>query len=334
MPRKARIDAPGALHHIIARGIARKKVFNDDVDRDFFLERLGTIVQESQTQCYAWALIPNHFHLLFKTGATPIATVMKRLLTGYAMHYNRRHNRFGHLFQNRYKSILCQEENYLLELVRYIHLNPLRAGLAADMKALDQYAYSGHSVLMGRIKAEWQNTVYIAGMFDVQLSTARRRYRAFVQKGIADGKRDDLVGGGLIRSAGGWAAVKVLRRADDFKKGDERILGDGDFVQSVLSEAKETYERKYRLTAKGVGLDDIANRVAEIIGIDPNQVWSRGKQPAAVQARSLLCYWATNDLGISQSALSKKLELSPSAVSLSVARGRELVKKYKYSIEN
>ena len=143
-----------------------------------------------------------------------------------------------------------------------------------------------------------------------------------------------MVGGGLIRSAGRWAAVKVLRRADDFQKGDERILGDGDFVQSVLSEAKETYKRKYRLTAKGVGLDDIANRVAEIIGIDPNQVWSRGKQPAAVQARSLLCYWATNDLGISQSALSKKLELSPSAVSLSVARGRELVKKYKYSIEN
>jgi putative transposase len=79
MPRKARIDAPGALHHIIARGIARKKVFDDDVDRDFFLERLCAIVQESQTQCYAWALIPNHFHLLLKTGATPIATVMKRL---------------------------------------------------------------------------------------------------------------------------------------------------------------------------------------------------------------------------------------------------------------
>jgi REP-associated tyrosine transposase len=106
MPRKARIDAPGALHHIIARGIALKKVCDDDSDRDFFLERLAMVVRESQTQCFAWALIPNHFHLLFETGATPIATVMKRLLTGYAMHYNRRHNRIGHLFQNRYKSIL------------------------------------------------------------------------------------------------------------------------------------------------------------------------------------------------------------------------------------
>jgi putative transposase len=334
MPRKARIDAPGALHHIIARGIARKKVFDDDVDRDFFLERLGTIVQESRTRCFAWALIPNHFHLLLKTGAIPIATVMKRLLTGYAMRYNRRHKRFGHLFQNRYKSILCQEDSYLLELVRYIHLNPLRAGLVDDMKALDRYAYSGHSVLMGRVKAEWQDTAYIAGLFDGQLSNARRRYRSFVQKGIADGKRDDLVGGGLIRSVGGWTAVKALRKTDAFQKGDERILGDGDFVQSVLVEAKEAYERKYRLAANGLSLDEIACRAAKIIGIDPKQAWARGKQPKVVQARSLLCYWATNELGISQSALSKKLEMSPSAISLSVVRGRELVSKHNYSIEN
>lgn len=334
MPRKARIDAPGALHHIIARGIARKKVFDDDADRDFFLERLGMIIQESQTQCFAWALIPNHFHLLLKTGATPIATVMKRLLTGYAMHYNRRHKRYGHLFQNRYKSILCQEDTYLLELIRYIHLNPLRAKLVADMKGLDRYAYSGHSVLMGKVKAEWQNTEYVTRLFDKQLSTARRRYRAFVQKGIVEGKRDDLVGGGLIRSVGGWAAVRELRKAKAFQKGDERILGDGDFVKSVLSEAKEAFERKFRLKEKGIDLDYIANKAAEIIGIDPTLVWSKGRQSKVVQARSLLCYWATEELGVSQSVLSKRLALAPSAISLSVVRGRELVRKYKYNINN
>ena len=334
MPRKARIDAPGALHHIIARGIARKKVFDDDVDRDFFLERLGIIVQESQTQCFAWALIPNHFHLLLKTGAIPIATVMKRLLTGYAMRYNRRHKRFGHLFQNRYKSILCQEDTYLLELIRYIHLNPLRAKLVADMKALDRYPYGGHSMLMGKVKAAWQNTEYVTGLFDQHLSTARHRYRAFVQKGIAQGQRDDLVGGGLIRSVGGWAAVKALRKANTFQKGDERILGDGDFVQSVLFKAKEAYERKYRLKAKGIDLNFIAGKAAEIIGIDPTFVWSKGKQPKIVQARSLLCYWATNELGVSQSTLSKMFELSPSSVSLSVVRGGKLVRKYKYTLEN
>jgi len=129
MPRKARIDAPGALHHIIVRGIERRKIFYDDNDRDNFLNRLGVILIESQTPCFAWALIPNRLHLLLRTGVAPIATVMRRLLTGYAVSFNRRHRRHGQLFQNRYKSILCQEDPYLIELVRYIHLNPLRAGL-------------------------------------------------------------------------------------------------------------------------------------------------------------------------------------------------------------
>ncbi len=98
MPRKARIDAPGALHHIICRGIERRKIFDDDVDRDNFLERLGNILIETSTPCYSWALIPNHFHLLLRTGNVAISTVMRRLLTGYAVSYNRRHRRTGHLF--------------------------------------------------------------------------------------------------------------------------------------------------------------------------------------------------------------------------------------------
>ena len=124
MPRQARIDAPGALQHIICRGIERRAIFQDDVDRDDFVRRLSMVLLETDTRCYAWALIPNHFHLLLKTGTVPIAALMHKLLTGYAVRYNRRHGRHGHLFQNRYKSILCQEETYLLQLIRYIHLNP------------------------------------------------------------------------------------------------------------------------------------------------------------------------------------------------------------------
>ena len=127
MPRKSRIDALQALQHIIARGIKRRKIFRDDVDRNQFLERLGRIVTDTGTLCDAWALMPNHFHLLLKTASMPVSTVMRRLLTGYAVTHNRRHRRCGHLFQNRYKSVLCQEDTYLLELVRYIHLNSLRA---------------------------------------------------------------------------------------------------------------------------------------------------------------------------------------------------------------
>jgi putative transposase len=108
MPRKARIDSPGALHHIICRGIERRKIFIDNADKNNLVARLGRVISETQTPCYAWALIDNHFHLLLKTGNMPIATLMRKLLTGYAVSFNLRHNRTGHLFQNRYKSILCQ----------------------------------------------------------------------------------------------------------------------------------------------------------------------------------------------------------------------------------
>lgn len=334
MPRKARIDAPGSLHHIIARGIGRRKVFDDNEDRDFFIERLGKVVSDTETQCFAWALIPNHFHLLLKTGITPIATVMKRLLTGYAMHYNRRHKRYGHLFQNRYKSILCQEDSYLLELTRYVHLNPLRAKLVPDIKELNNHPYSGHSVLMGRVTAEWQNTKYILGLFGDKVSVARRRYLEFVKKGIAAGKRQDLTGGGLVRSVGGWSALKSLRKSGAFQKGDERILGDGEFVEKVLFQAGEAFERKYRLKAKGIDVGRIAERVTDIMGMAPEAVWASGKQPKIVQARSLLCYWATSELGISQVWLSRKLGLSQPAVSLSVSRGRRIALENHYEIGN
>jgi len=250
MPRKARIDAPGALHHIIVRGIERRRIFSDDQDRDNFVERLGNIVTETQTSCFAWALIPNHAHILLRTGPTPLATVMRRLLTGYAVSYNRRHRRHGHLFQNRYKSILCQEDTYLLELVRYIHLNPLRAKIVKSLTDSDRYPYSGHSALMGKIRRNFQDTGYVLQLFGKKVPAARRAYHTYVEKGIAQGRRPELVGGGLVRSAGGWSAVKAMRRVQDHMKSDERILGDGDFAQSVLDEAKERLEERSMLQAQ------------------------------------------------------------------------------------
>ncbi|MEN8807857.1 MAG: transposase [Desulfobacterales bacterium] len=113
MPRQARIDAPGALHHIIIRGIERRSIFKDAQDHQNFLECLGHILTDTSTPCYAWALMTNHAHMLLRTGTAPIATVMRRLLTGYAQQFNRRHRRNGHLFQNRYKSFLCEEGPYL-----------------------------------------------------------------------------------------------------------------------------------------------------------------------------------------------------------------------------
>ena len=126
MPRKARIDAPGALHHVIVRGIERRKIFLDDIDRYIFLKRLDNVLSETATPCFAWALMSNHAHLLPRTGTTAIATVMRRLLNGYAVSFNRRHRRHGQLFHNRYKSILCQEafERLIKRVAKLFDISP------------------------------------------------------------------------------------------------------------------------------------------------------------------------------------------------------------------
>ena len=324
MPRRSRIDAPGALQHIVVRGIERKRIFKDEADRDQFLERFGNLLIDGAAWCFAWAVMPNHFHLLLKTGNVSISTLMRRLLTGYAIYFNRRHRRAGHLFQNRYKSILCQEDAYLLELVRYIHLNPLRARIVPDLKSLDRYAYSGHAVIMGKKKNDWQDTGYVLKLFDYNLSTARRSYREYVQKGIAAGKRPNLVGGGLVRSVGGWRALKGLRKIKAYMKGDERILGDGDFVESVLRSCQDEYEQKHLLKTRGYDFDAVVDRVATALGIDKGDALGSGRQPDRVKARSLLCFWASRELGMSMVELSKRLKISQPTASQSAKRGEKI----------
>jgi len=332
MPRRSRIDAPGALHHIIVRGIERKTIFKDDADRDNFLERLKNILTDSNTSCFAWALIPNHFHLLLRTGRVPISTVMKRLLTGHAMYFNRKHNRVGHLFQNRYKSILCQEDVYALELIRYIHLNPLRAKTIPDLKFLDKYTYSGHAAIMGKKKNNWQDTDYVLKLFNSKLSLARRRYREYVKKGISEGKRLDLIGGGLVRSAGGWDALKGLRKIKAYMKGDERILGDSDFVETVLKECQDEFDRRYLLKSGGYDFDTVVDRVAQVLGMNRAEVLSSGRQPHKVHARSLLCFWASRELGMSMVQLSKRLKISQPTASQSATRGEKVAKENKLKL--
>ena len=332
MPRKARIDAPGALHHIIVRGIEKRNIFKDDKDRNQFVKRLDDILTEAKTPIYAWALIPNHVHLLLKTGLTPIATIMRRLLTGYAGYFNRRHRRYGHLFQNRYKSILCQEEPYFRELVRYIHLNPLRAKLVKDSKALSKYPYSGHSAVIGKVKRDWQQVDYVLGFFGKRKSEARKAYRNFVEKGVNQGRRPELIGGGLIRSVGGWAVLSALRDEAVRVKGDERILGDTDFVEAVLKQADEQLQRRYQLKTRGFNLDRVAERVAQVLGMPVEIVWERSRRPQVAVARSLLCYWASTELSLSMTDLARRLNLSQPAVSIAVRRGEKIARENQYRL--
>ena len=212
MPRQARLDAPGALHHVMARGIDQKRIFKNRVDREDFLKRLSQLCEAEALSVYAWVLMPNHFHLLVRTGRQPLSSSMRKLLTGYAVNFNRRHKRYGHLFQNRYKSIICEDDPYFLELTRYIHLNPLRAGIVKNMIRLNVYPWAGHAAIMGRVKRTWQDTGAVLSYFEGPGTEAVGRYEEFVCDGISQGKRTDLVGGGLLRSMGGWSSVLSLRR--------------------------------------------------------------------------------------------------------------------------
>jgi REP element-mobilizing transposase RayT len=327
MPRKARIDAPGALHHVVIRGIERRKIFRSDDDRMNLVKRLSELVPETKTDCLAWALLENHAHFLFRTGSVPVAVFMSRLLTGYAGWFNKKYRRHGQLFQNRYKSILCQEDPYLKELVRYIHLNPLRARLITTLEELDAYPWCGHGVLMSRTEQPWQNIDYVLGLFSDRKREARKRYRAFVEKGIPEGRRPELVGGGLLRSSGGWMGIKEFRNVGIRVKGDERILGDSDFVENVLKTAKEAFEEKYELKAHGYDFNWVVSRVAESMGMVPEEVTAFGKSSRTVKARALLCYWAHRKLGMTATEIAKRLKMGQPAVSRLSKRGEQIEKE-------
>jgi REP element-mobilizing transposase RayT len=333
MPRIARLDAPGVLHHVMIRGIEGKKIFRNNKDRKDFIERLAKLCPEMGINCYAWAFMSNHAHFLFRTGQEPLSKLMRRLLTGYVIGFNRRHKRRGQLFQNRYKSIICQEETYLQELVRYIHLNPIRAGIVNTLDELKLYKYCGHGVLMVKSTMEWQDTDYVLGFFGKNKRKARNEYESFVKKGLSQGRKNVLTGGGLIRSLGGWIEAREILKTGIHIMSDERILGDSDFVDSIISQSEEHYERTHRLKRQGYDLDRIAERVAEVLGMEPNEVFSKGRQDRKVRARSLLCFWASRELGMSHTSLAKKLEMSLANIGLSVERGELIVKDGNYSLE-
>ena len=265
--------------------------------------------------------MPNHVHLLLRTGLMPLATVMKRLLTGYAQYFNRRHKRCGHLFQNRYKSILCEEEPYFLELFRYIHLNPLRAGIVKELDKLKTYKYSGHSTLMGTLSYKWQDQDYVLNCFGKGRSAARRAYQQFVADGIHQGKRSDLVGGGFLRSNGGWTVLKECQRRGNYIKGDERILGSSDFVTQVLKKADETLKQHNSLKNQGVAFGFLLAKVARYYNVDIEECLSGARQQKVVDARSILCYLAVRKFGFSCLDVSRKLNVSPGCVSRAVVRG-------------
>jgi REP element-mobilizing transposase RayT len=165
MPRGPRIDFPGAVHHVYARGIEKRNIFLDDSDRIFFLEKVGANLPRWGILCHAWALMPNHFHLLLQSTEGKLPSFMLCLLTVYSRYFNSKHNRVGHFFQNRYKSPRVGKTSYFREVVRYIHLNPFRSGIVPSIEELEDYLWTGHRKIVKGGYPVWQNTEMVREEF-------------------------------------------------------------------------------------------------------------------------------------------------------------------------
>jgi putative transposase len=318
MPRTARLDIPGLLQHVIVRGIEKRDIFLKDDDRHLFVDRLSALLKKTDTRCYAWALISNHFHLLLMPTSCALSSFMRSLLTSYAVNFNRTHKRTGHLFQNRYKSIVCEEESYLLELIRYIHLNPLRAGLVKDITELGLYPWSGHAVLMGTRQMEGQELSGILIRFGKNIKNGRTGYRDFIADGIKAGQRDDLVGGGLKRSMAGQNNGEK-----EWGSFDERILGNGNFVDCL--QQNETL--RDRLPSPTITLSELIQRTCALFNLKPETIARPGRSRSVAEARGITAYFAVAELGLKGTEVGKAIKLTSSGVTIAVKRGELLVRE-------
>ncbi len=193
MPRGPRIDFPGAIHHVYARGIEKRDIFLDDIDRDSFLHRVGANLSRWGMRCPAWSLMPNHFHLLLQSDKGSLPSLMQCLLTGYSKYFNERHKRVGHLFQNRYKSPTVDKAKYFLDVAKYIHLNPLRAGIVRSIAELEEYPWTGHGKILHGGPPEWQDMGLLQAEFHDVDDGSRwiTAYRDHIQKTSPDGSEEE-----------------------------------------------------------------------------------------------------------------------------------------------
>jgi REP element-mobilizing transposase RayT len=320
MPRQARLDSPGTLHHVIIRGINKRRIVDDEEDRKDFVRRLGRLAEETQTVVYAWALMGNHAHLLVCSGPAGLAKFMRRLLTGYAVRYNQRHRRYGHLFQNRYKSMVCDGDSYFTELVRYIHLNPLRAGLARDLRELERYPYCGHGAIVGRQHNRWQDRDSVLAQFAKGEAESIEAYRGYVTDGVVLGRRPELVGGTSRGGSGEWSSAGGLRRRGERESSDERILGSGEFVERILKEADARMMRQ-------AGLMKVKRHAERAIvagckkhGVSITELRNGSRRGNVPRVRMEIARRLVEDYGLTLAEVARQVGISTSGVSKLMSR--------------
>ena len=316
MPRRGRIDYPGALHHVISRGIERKYIFKQDRDKDEFHKRLKENLAKSSMQCFAWCVMGNHFHLLLQSGTTRLAEFMRSLLTGYAVYYNRKHKRVGHLFQNRYKSTICDKDAYLLSLVRYIHLNPVKAHMI-EYKDLRRYKWSGHREILEEREEGLIERQEILGYLASREKEAIGRYRDYVKEGLYE--KEDFEGGGLFRSGEGKWGVRG-RKNEEREMYDDRILGNGSFVENVL----ENFDEADQVSSKLRNLDEMIEKVSQYYNVNKKDILET-REKSVRDARKVVVYLGNQYLEKSLVDMGRLLGIRDTAAGMAKKGGREIV---------
>ena len=253
MARRPRLFAPGLLYHVIVRGNQRRKTFLSDADYQAYLQRLGRYRQKFGHTVHAYCLMPNHVHLLVESSHEPLAKFMQGLQQSYSQYFNLRHRKSGHVFQGRYKAIVCQKDEYLLQLVRYIHLNPVRSGM---VKEPEQYLYSGH-----RAYLEGKVTQVIDPRKVLGLMGGKARYVSFVRGALKEGHREDY-----------------------YDVEDQRFLGAEGFGEKLQDEHEEPRAKKRR------PLEKVIQELADVAGVETSALKSADRSWSVSKARTMIAY--------------------------------------------
>lgn len=287
MARRPRIECPGALYHVIARGNQKQRIFVDDSDRKHYLGLLLALKKTCFFRLYAYVLMHNHVHMLLESGTIPLSRIMQRLTGGYTQYFNRRHGLSGHLFQGRYKAILCAKDSYLLELSRYIHLNPVRVKAVRDPA---KYRWSSYNAYLGnKSQHEFVDVEPVLAYFS--RNDGHNEYRKFVLEGIEEG-----------------------HRAEYYEAAEGRILGDGKFVQEIKTKSGEREKPKLAIKPH-----EFVEQVCKALGKKPQDVIGAAKNRERVRIRQILSYLGRNYTDLQVKVLAAILKVDPTCVSRCVA---------------
>ncbi len=287
MARKPRLDVPGGFYHVIARGNRRAPIFHDDEDYAAYLDRLERYRRRDAVTLHAYVLMTNHVHLLLETGARPLSGTMQTLQFTYSQYYNRRYDKTGHVFQGRYQAILCDREAYLLELVRYLHLNPARIRMPLSPWT---YRWSSHRAYLGRAAPVNVWTATVLAAFHRQQGPARQAYRRFMLDGLRQG-----------------------HQARFYETMGQQILGDERFLDEV--DRRTGAPRASQRPPRRVGFGTLLTAVATLHGVTPRALLAPGRQRAVVPARAMLVWLARAWSGLTTVELGQRLQRDPSMIS-------------------